>query len=255
MKVQSNINESDLNPGYILDVRKIESPIELKIDQITDYGALTFTLIISAIVSAITAFVTIYLVTKSNNKLIESQRIQSEKQLIAQEILLNKQILSQENQKNKELNSHSRQIWIDKLRDSASKYLYYTNLVTIQALSLVNTYNTYKQKKCDYSKLSEKYNEIDITNKEMEIAQISISLSLDGTNTIDEEIKNILVQINLQTKSLNFMVIQELTNKVDYKVIDYETLKILPEVGKIHDLERELKNCFQKLFKENRNFY
>ncbi len=99
MKEPLKSNESNLSQTLILDVNKVKSPIELKVDQITDYGALTFTLIISAIISAITAFVTIHLVTKSNNQLIESQKDQNERQLIKQEEFLARQIESQENQK------------------------------------------------------------------------------------------------------------------------------------------------------------
>lgn len=254
MKDPLKSNESNLSQTLILDVSKVKSPIELKVDQITDYGALTFTLIISAIISAITAFVTIYLVTKSNNQLIESQKDQNESQLIKQEEFLARQIESQENQKNKELNTHSKQIWIDKLRESATQFLYNTSRVIIQALSTVNAYNTYKQDQNTYAEVNKNFDEINTIVRNLEIAAISIDLSLEGNNPIDDEIKKLLTEIINHIKVLNSTVLDNFTEKRNFQLIDYSTLKTLPEVDKIYELEIKLKKKFIELFKEKRNF-
>lgn len=254
MKEPLKTNESNLSQTLILDVSKVKSPIELRVDQITDYGALTFTLIISAIVSAITAFVTIYLVTKSNNQLIKSQKDQNERQLIKQEEFLVRQIESQENQKNKELNTHSKQIWIDKIRELATQFLYNTNRVVMQAFSTVNTYNTYKKNQSTYEEVSKNFDETKTIIRNLEIAAISIDLSLEGNNPIDDEIKELLTEIIKHIKTLNSSVLDNFTEKRDFELIDYSTLKTLPEVDKIYELEIKLKKKFIELFKEKRNF-
>lgn len=80
-------------------------PIQLRVDSVTDYNALFFTLGASVLVSAITAFVTIWLITRSNHQLIKGQRQLQEDAL--------------KNDRKKELDlltSRNRQEWINSLR-------------------------------------------------------------------------------------------------------------------------------------------
>ncbi|MFX4717664.1 hypothetical protein ABTB07_22440, partial [Acinetobacter baumannii] len=55
-------------------------------------------------------------------------------------------------------------------------------------------------------------------------------------------------------KVLNSTVLDNFTEKRNFQVIDYSTLKTLPEVDKIYELEIKLKKKFIELFKEKRNF-
>ncbi|MDC5456945.1 hypothetical protein NRA65_18045, partial [Acinetobacter baumannii] len=127
MKEPLKSNEPNLSQTLILDVSKVKSPIELKVDQVTDWGALTLTLSITVLVSLISAYVTIKLVTKSNNDLIKNQNAQNEHNLREQRDLQQLMIDSQERQKRNELKNEYIRNWINELKTPAENFIYYAD--------------------------------------------------------------------------------------------------------------------------------
>lgn len=87
-------------------------PIQLKVDPITDYFALSVTITVSILTAIISAYVTIKIVTKSNEKLIESQ-----------ELLQNNALKHNKEKELSVLTSKNRQDWINTLRTDISEII------------------------------------------------------------------------------------------------------------------------------------
>lgn len=249
------VTKSQISPQtLVIDSSKIKTPIELKIDQITDYGALTFTLIITTIVSAITAYVTIFLVTKSNNQLIESQQEQNEKQLLKQEEFITKQIKSQEQQKYNELNTHSKQLWIDNIRELATQFLFNIHIITLQIMNTVNSNNVAEFDSRHHEKAMNEFAATREIIRKIEITKIKIELFLSEDSPIDLEVINLMKKLEKLTKDINANAYKEFTKKIGNKSITYEEFYTLPELEQFYKAEALLKRSFAKLIKEKRIF-
>lgn len=124
-QIVNNIPEKQ---EIILHNTQKDYPIQLRVDPVTDYYALFFTLITSILVSAIAAFVTIWLVTKSNNKLSEDQVIQQKEMFEKQEQL-----------RKKESEAKYRQAWIDRVRNLFIDYFADINHLTIEFQKYINS--------------------------------------------------------------------------------------------------------------------
>lgn len=103
------------------------TPIQVKINQDTDYNALTLTLFVTILASLISAVVTVVLVTKSNKSLIRSQNENHIKQLDAQ----------RQHQKS-DVTSTNRQAWINSVRSILSEYLFYATRIQIYMIQAIN---------------------------------------------------------------------------------------------------------------------
>lgn len=238
----------------VIDTSNIKFPLEIKVDQVTDYGALTFTLFITALVSAISAYVTVILVTKSNNKLIESQKEQNEKQLLKQEEFLNRQIVSQELQKNKELNAHTRQLWNDNIRELATQFLFNINLLPLQIMTTVNTYNHAVSDSKFHEKSLNEFAKTDEIMRKIEIHKINLELFLNKDIPLDLEIILLLKKLLILAKDINANTYEEFTDKINFKSITFKEFYTLPEMEKFYDAEIRIKDCFSKLVNEKRSF-
>lgn len=254
MKEVTKSPPSNLTQTLVIDSSKIKKPIELKIDQVTDYGALTFTLIITTIVSAITAYVTIFLVTKSNNQLIENQKEQNEKQLLKQEEFINKQIKSQELQKYNELNTQSKQLWLNEIRELATKFLFNINAITLQIMNTVNSCNAALRDDSEHEKAMSDFATTRQIINEIELNKINLELFLNADSPTDIEIINLMRTLEALAKDLNARAHNELAKKIGTRNITYEEFYTLPELQKIYKAEALLKICFANLIKEKRIF-
>lgn len=116
-------NQISESQSIILQNTNEKEPIQLKVNPVTDYWALWFTILASVIVSAIAAYVTIKLITDSNAKLIENQNLQNKNLLDNQSELQNKLIESQNQQLQREVKSKNRQEWINKVRELVAETL------------------------------------------------------------------------------------------------------------------------------------
>lgn len=103
------------------------TPIQVKINQDTDYNALTLTLFVTILASLISAVVTVVLVTKSNKSLIRSQNENHIKQLDAQ----------RQHQKS-DVTSTNRQAWINSVRSILSEYIFYATRIQAYIVNAVN---------------------------------------------------------------------------------------------------------------------
>ncbi|WP_151867983.1 hypothetical protein [Acinetobacter soli] len=103
------------------------TPIQVKINQDTDYTALILTLLVTLLASLISAVVTVVLVTKSNKSLIRSQNENHIKQLDAQ----------RQHQKS-DVTSTNRQAWINSVRSILSEYIFYATRIQAYMVEAVN---------------------------------------------------------------------------------------------------------------------
>ncbi|MDC5554967.1 hypothetical protein OHX01_18050, partial [Acinetobacter baumannii] len=94
------INKLPEKQSFTLQNTDEKNPIQLRVDPVTDYTALTVTILTSIIVSGITAAVTILLIRMSNNKLAQSQAN-----------LQNQMLEQQAELKRNEVKAQNRQEW------------------------------------------------------------------------------------------------------------------------------------------------
>lgn len=122
------VNNFPEKQALVLNNTNPREPIQLRVDPITDYTALGFTLVVSIIVSAVTGFVTIWLITKSNDKLSRNQN------------KLQDQMLTQQSElKKNEIKAQNRQEWINRVRDLFIDYLSAINHSYIELQKYINT--------------------------------------------------------------------------------------------------------------------
>lgn len=252
-----------------LDLSKVKTPIEMKIDQVTDYWALTFTLLISVLVSSITAFVTIHLVTKSNKELLNSQTKQNSELLNNQNKLQDGIIANQVDQQRKEVRSKNRQEWINSVRSLIADHLAESEqfMITIdleQNLRILN----YKKaiidnrnelsKILDYTDPSEedilKYGKIPLPPpfpKTTEIIKkcgnitIYLDLLLSSKNELDREIHQLLTEIDKQIHLIYGLYMSK--NKGESLSIN--ELSKFPPCNSFYSLRKELSSKTKTLLK------
>ena len=106
------VNHIEPTQSLTLQNTNKEEPIQLRVDPVTDYTALGITVIVSIITAFVSAFITIKIVTKSNEKLIENEKFLQKNALL--------------HDKEKELSvltSKNRQDWINTLRIDISEII------------------------------------------------------------------------------------------------------------------------------------
>ncbi|QDB82220.1 hypothetical protein [Acinetobacter pittii] len=139
-------------------------PIQLRVDNVTDYWALAIPVIVSIITSLISAYVTIKSVTNSNVKLVESQEKLQEN--------------SFKNDRKKELDiltSKNRQEWLNSLRtDIAEIITQSANIVhnlraTLQLVHKENEEKAEKQDSPDFSIFITSYQKVDALISKVEL--------------------------------------------------------------------------------------
>lgn len=216
-----------------------QMPIQLRVDNVTDYLALAIPVIVSIITSMISAYVTIKSVTNSNGKLVESQEKLQEN--------------SFKNDRKKELDiltSKNRQDWLNSLRiDIAEIISQSSNIVhNLRAtLELIHKQNqteekpekqTEKKDRPDFSIFITSYQKVDALISKVEL--FLNSDKKDQSDLLDElqELKDNLFSfcnMNLQPNtSFNkeadkiFFLKNELTDNI--KNVSTITKKIIRQV-------------------------
>lgn len=233
------INNIPDKQAIVLQNTNENYPIQLKVNPVTDYGALWLTVLASVIVSAISAAVTIYLITKSNSKLSSNQQKMQTEMLNQQESL-----------KINEVKSQNRQDWINKVRTIFVSYFDHTS----SCYSLLNknfakkaSFHTKAISFEDYNCMVAEYN--DYSHKLNKI-KYEVDITLSSTDKIDREIaalvskyheKFILLSAQLDTYYLSFSpnfksipmsyINQHLTTK-EMDLINEDILKKIKELLK-----------------------
>ncbi len=259
MKEPLKTTEPNLAQTMILDVSKVNSPIELKVDQVTDWGALAITLTITLIVSIISAYVTIKLVTKSNNNLIKNQNDQNDQNLIAQRDLQQLMIDSQERQKRNELKNEYIRNWIDELKTPAENIIYYAETyipslsavinAELECYRNVNLLEAYKEKSQEFIEHFQKIH----TN------QISILLHLNNNSQEEVEILNEISSIIKLCSKIHNDVVQK-TRDIDPNIKasfkDFEPKEDTQELyRKIKKLKENLRIILSKEWDKLKTFH
>lgn len=250
MKEPLKSNESNSSQTLILDVSKVKSPIELEVNQVTDWAALTLTLVITVIVSIISAYVTIKLVTKSNNKLIKNQNDQNKYSLQQQRELQQLMIESQERQKRNELKNEYIRNWIDELKEPAEKIIYKLETY-IPALSGVANAKIESKKNLELLDIyTEKSKAFILHLQNINTYQISLQLHLNSNKKEEVDILNeITTIIQLCTKMHNevFHKITQLDNQTS---IEYKDLESEEDAKNFYIKIKLLKQKFRTLLNE-----
>ncbi|HCA5350552.1 hypothetical protein R4463_06075 [Acinetobacter baumannii] len=269
MKEQNNSNSPNPIQTLTLEMGNLKAPIELKIDQVTDYGALSYTLLISGIISAITAYVTIHLVTKSNRDLLKNQTEQTNNLISNQNILQEKIISNQVDQQKKEVRSRNRQEWINKVRSLIADYLTESEQFMIsvsieQNLRILNYKNELNKNKLQHTGVvnSLEPNEMDILKYRTiqlpppfpETTQIikkclnittNLDLLLSSSNELDREIHKLLTEINSQINKIYTLYF----NKGCVKNVTSDELNEFPSTKTFFKLRQDLSLKTKKLLK------
>ncbi|MDV7596183.1 hypothetical protein R4609_00710 [Acinetobacter baumannii] len=245
MKDPLKTTEPNLTQTMILDVSKVNSPIELKVDQVTDWWALTLTLTITLIVSIISAYVTIKLVTKSNNNLIKNQNDQNDQNLRVQRDLQQLTIESQERQKRNELKNEYIRNWIDELKKPAENIIYYAETYMPSLSAVINAelecyrnidlIDAYKEKSREFVEHFQKIH----TN------QISIQLHLNSNSQEEQEILNEISSIIQLCSKIHNDVIQK-TRDLDPNIkANFKDFESKDDTQELYRKIKKLKESFR----------
>ena len=201
-----------------------KEPIQLRVDPVTDYTALIITLGVSILVSSITAFVTIWLITRSNNKLIGFQSTQNENQLqfqITQQGIL---LSHQKEQLKKEVRSKNRQDWVNNVRQLFSNYLISSNQLITNLLNAENT----RLQSMQHGFLLEEYKELSRLMREnfnnLNNTAMLINLTLSKDSVLDREIYNLTQDICNSYIALAILINHEITTEVIISTIEVSYL-------------------------------
>lgn len=250
MKEPLKSNESSLSQTLILDVSKVKSPIELEVNQVTDWGALTLTLVITVIVSTISAYVTIKLVTKSNNNLIKNQNVQNEYSLQQQRELQQLMIESQERQKRNELKNEYIRNWIDELKVPAENIIYKFETY-IPALSAAANAKIESQKNLNLSDIyTEKSKAFILHLQNISTYHISLQLHLNSNKKEEVDILNDIQTIIQLCTKLHNEVFQKITQLDNQTTIQYNDLESADDAKSFYINIKLLKQKLRTLLNE-----
>ncbi|WP_074163821.1 hypothetical protein [Acinetobacter baumannii] len=176
----ADINSVTQKPNVII-LQNIDTakPIQLKIDSPTDYYALGITVTVSLITAIVSAIVTIYLVDKSNKRLIDSQNEINRKQLESQ-------ITQQKN----DVVTRNREERINNIRNLMAEYIALNQKLMPELPLMTNTYIVKRMQNIE----GNEYIEQVIKNTELRNTilkmQNLIELTLNKDNSLDNEIIN-----------------------------------------------------------------
>ncbi|HEN9540717.1 hypothetical protein ACT41N_00725 [Acinetobacter baumannii] len=189
----ADINSVTKKPNVIV-LQNIDTakPIQLKIDSPTDYYALGITVTVSLITAIVSAIVTIYLVDKSNKRLIDSQNEINRRQLESQ--------ITQ--QKNDVINRNIEER-INNIRNLMAEYIALNQKLMPELPLMTNTYIFKRMQNIE----GNQYIEQVIKNTELRNTilkmQNLIELTLNKDNTLDNEIINHMKNIKKYYDAVN----------------------------------------------------
>lgn len=212
---QDSQGNTDLNTSYqivnnipekqsiVLQNTDKALPIQLRIDPVTDYTALWLTVLASVLVSALSAIVTIYLITRSNNSLINSQDKLQEKMLSQQAEL-----------KKNELISQNRQEWINKVRELFVNYFNHSESFPY----LLQRNYAARHAYCNYKINDDQHNIYQLEYQkflsDLKRFTIEIDITLSSKDKIDREISNLANNFYEEFLKLVKYLDQEFTSTV-----------------------------------------
>lgn len=222
-------NEIPSQQALILQNTNKDLPIQIRVDPVTDYTALWVTLSVSILVSSITAFVTIWLVTRSNRELSSNQLDLQEQMLSQQEVF-----------KKNEVKAQNRQAWINHVRQIFVNYFshthklsfvmqeYFSVLIAYERNIITDdTYNIHIKEYFEYIQI-------------LETLKVEIDITLSAKDKLDRRISH-LVDLYCQASG-------ELHNHIlnRAKHPESQTLKGEISINDIHDT-----SYFQNMMKLN----
>ncbi|MCZ1176817.1 hypothetical protein ABTF02_13315 [Acinetobacter baumannii] len=185
------INNFPEKQSLALQNTDVKNPIQLRIDPVTDYWALFFTIFASVLISTITAAVTIWLIKISNNSLAQSQANLQDKMLSQQADL-----------KKAELKAQNRQEWINNVR---KLFVNYFNHSSSYAALLQRNYAV-RHAYCKQALTDKQQNEaaLEYQNYLYELKRFSleIDITLSASDEIDREISNLVNSFYEKFKAL-----------------------------------------------------
>ncbi len=221
-------------------------PIQIKISQDTDYWALGVTLFITIFVSAITAWVTIKLVSNTNRELVKGQ----EKQVALQ-------LENQEKQQKNDVRSRNRQEWINKVRDLIAEYLNSSWEISLKTMECANKYIRLRQNRLKYDDFLAAAKDLTLLITFISQKSVLIDLILSKDNALDREISSLTNSILIEYSNLNFKVFNEIDKKFDTLNSDQINLYTYAvwknefnEINNMHKINSEITIKTKELLKQ-----
>lgn len=221
-------------------------PIQIKISQDTDYWALGVTLFVTIFVSAITAWVTIKLVSNTNRELVKGQ----EKQVALQ-------LENQEKQQKNDVKSRNRQEWINKVRDLIAEYLNSSWEISLKTMECANKYIRLRQNRLKHDDFLAAAKDLTLLITFISQKSVLIDLILSKDNALDREISSLTNSILIEYSNLNFKVFNEIDKKFDTLNSDQINLYTYAvwknefnEINNMHKINSEITIKTKELLKQ-----
>ncbi|GEA69089.1 hypothetical protein PA3_32470 [Acinetobacter pittii] len=217
-----------------------QNPIQLRVDPITDYTALTFTILTSIIVSGITAAVTILLIRMTNNKLAQSQA-NLQKQMLEHQAEL----------KRNEVKAQNRQEWINKVRKLFVTYFNHSESFPMLLQRNFSVRHAYNRKVINYVEHNKMALEYQNYKSELRRLILEVDITLSATDTIDREISNLVHSFYEKFKSLTDLLEEELKSEYIHLDISITTKDIENKIlsKEMNDINIEILNKIKILLK------
>lgn len=222
----------------LVENSKDDYPIELRIDSVTDYTALIVTLFITVITSALSAFVTIWLVLKSNNKLVENQNLQQQRLL-----------QSQSHEQTKSIKSKNRQDWINSVRLLMANYLNTSSSLFMFLLNYINLIIIKKNYNGSEDKLDKSHEELLNLVGNLNNYSIQIDLILSKSNTLDREIVNLTSEYSGLYQSLLSQLLSGINNNTFKNILDHKYIIQTTEAIRMQEINIEIRQKVKELLK------
>lgn len=222
----------------LIEHSKNNYPIELKVNSVTDYTALSVTLLITVLTSAIGAFVTIWLILKSNNKLVEGQNLQQQRLL-----------QSQAHEQTKSIKSKNRQDWINSVRLLMANYLSTSSNLFLFLMTYINSLILNKHHGSSLDKLDKaQANLMDLVDK-LNNYSIQIDLILSKSNILDRQIVDLTVEYANLYKSLLSQLLSNINDNTFKNILDHTYLSKTQEASRMQEINIEIRQKVKELLK------
>ncbi|MDP7806918.1 hypothetical protein R4579_07600 [Acinetobacter baumannii] len=200
------INKLPEKQSFVIQNTDVKNPIQLRIDPVTDYWALFFTIFASVIVSAITAGVTIWLIRISNSSLAQTQANLQDKMLAQQADL-----------KKAELKAQNRQEWINNVRQLFVNYFNHSNSFVTLLQRNYAVRHAYCKRTLTDAQQNEAALEYQKYLNELKRFTLEIDITLSESDEIDREISTLVNSFYEKFKSLVEHLDQEFRSTVVYQ--------------------------------------
>lgn len=234
------INKLPEKQSFTLQNTDEKNPIQLRVDPVTDYTALTVTILTSIIVSGITAAVTILLIRMSNNKLAQSQAN-----------LQNQMLEQQAELKRNEVKAQNRQEWINKVRNLFVTYFNHSESFPMLLQRNFSVRHAYNRKVIDYVEHNKMALEYQNYKSELRRLALEIDITLSAKDPLDREISNLVHNFYEKFLSLIDVLEEEIKSKYVNQVNSMMTKDIESKIlsKEMNDINKEILNKIKILLK------